>query len=87
MSDEINLEGVIAVRPAKAFGFIRGLGVSLLLLVIVSLLPISALDTGLSSQIAGISPILSGLALLLLLIAAVGATLSELTAANHTIVD
>ena len=87
MTDEINLRGAIVLRPARAFSALRVLGAVFLCLATASVLPIAGSIAALLAPIETISPQISIVGLLLIVLASVGSILNEINAANHTIVD
>ena len=87
MTDEINLRGAMVLRPARAFSALRVLGAVFLCLAIASVLPIAGSIAALLSPVDSISPQISIVGLLLIVLASVGSILNEINAANHTIVD
>ena len=87
MTDEINLRGAIVLRPARAFSALRVLGAIFLCLATVSVLPINGSIAALLAPIESMSPQISIVGLLLIVLASVGSILNEINAANHTIVD
>ena len=87
MTDEINLRGAIVLRPARAFSALRVLGAVFLCLATASVLPIAGSIAALLAPVESISPQISIVGLLLIVLASVGSILNEINAANHTIVD
>ena len=87
MTDEINLRGAIVLRPARAFSALRVLGAVFLCLATASVLPITGPIAALLAPIESMSPQISIVGLLLIVLASVGSILNEINAANHTIVD
>lgn len=88
MTDEINLRGAIVLRPARAFSALRVLGAVFLCLATASVLPIAAGSiAALLTPVESMSPQISIVGLLLIVLASVGSILNEINAANHTIVD
>ena len=87
MTDEINLRGAIVLRPARAFSALRVLGAVFLCLATASLLPIAGSIAALLAPVESMSPQISIVGLLLIVLAGVGSILNEINAANHTIVD
>ena len=87
MTDEINLRGAIVLRPASAFSALRVLGAVLLCLATASVLPIAGSIAALLAPVESMSPQISIVGLLLIVLASVGSILNEINAANHTIVD
>ena len=87
MTDEINLRGAIVLRPARAFSALRVLGAVFLCLATASLLPIAGATAALLAPVESMSPQISIVGLLLIVLASVGSILNEINAANHTIVD
>jgi len=87
MTDEINLRGAIVLRPARAFSALRVLGAVLLCLATASVLPIAGSIAALLAPVESMSPQISIVGLLLIVLASVGSILNEINAANHTIVD
>ena len=87
MTDEINLRGAIVLRPARAFSALRVLGAVFLCLATASVLPIAGSVAALLAPVESISPQISIVGLLLIVLASVGSILNEINAANHTIVD
>jgi len=87
MTDEINLRGAIVLRPARAFGALRVLGAVFLCLATASVLPIAGSIAALLAPVESMSPQISIVGLLLIVLASVGSILNEINAANHTIVD
>ena len=87
MTDEINLRGAIVLRPARAFSALRVLGAVFLCLATASVLPITGSIAALLAPVESMSPQISIVGLLLIVLASVGSILNEINAANHTIVD
>ena len=87
MTDEINLSGAIVLRPARAFSALRVLGAVFLCLATASVLPIAGSIAALLAPVESMSPQISIVGLLLIVLASVGSILNEINAANHTIVD
>ena len=87
MTDEINLRGAIVLRPARAFSALRVLGAVFLCLATASMVPIAGSIAALLAPVESISPQISIVGLLLIVLASVGSILNEINAANHTIVD
>jgi hypothetical protein len=87
MTDEINLRGAIVLRPARAFSALRVLGAVFLCLATASVLPITGSIAALLAPVESMSPQISIVGLLLIVLASVGSMLNEINAANHTIVD
>ena len=87
MTDEINLSGAIVLRPARAFSALRVLGAVFLCLATASVLPIAGSIAALLAPVESMSPQISIVGLLLIVLASVGSILKEINAANHTIVD
>jgi len=87
MTDEINLRGAIVLRPARAFSALRVLGAVFLCLATTSVLPLAGSIAALLAPVESISPQISIVGLLLIVMASTGSILNEISAANHTIVD
>ena len=87
MTDEINLRGAIVLRPARAFSALRVLGAVFLCLATASMVPIAGSIAALLAPVESISPQISIVGLLLIVLASIGSILKEINAANHTIVD
>lgn len=87
MTDEINLRGAIVLRPARAFSALRVLGAVFLCLATASVLPITGSIAALLAPVESMSPQISIVGLLLIVLASVGSIVNEINAANHTIVD
>ena len=87
MTDEINLRGAIVLRPARSFSALRVLGAASLCLATASVVPIAGSIAALLAPVESISPQISIVGLLLIVLASIGSILNEINTANHTIVD